>query len=162
MSLSNRSRYRHFLEGGINLLPNLFLLGGLVGGGFFGSWQYRSGSEVVAGWVKTNCGWEIASFAAFGAMSGFGMASLALIATLSAHERGKEAIDSNSGRLMTRLIVRSTWAWLLPGLVALLHIGLPVPILRAFFVGFAWFAITQGILALLGLTLFFSRFTIPR
>lgn len=90
------------------------------------------------------------------------MAALALIATLSTHERGKEAIDSNSGRLMLRLILRSTWAWLIPGLVALLHMIFSTNLIRALFVGVSWFAATQGVLALLGLTFFFRRFTIPR
>lgn len=146
----------------INLLPGGFFLLGALGGFAIGIWQFTVGSDELNKWVLNHSGWELAAFGAFGTMSGFGMAALALIATLSAHERGKDAIDSNSGRLMVRLIVRSTWAWLIPGLFALSHLVLPYSGVRALFLGFSGFAVAQGILALMGLTFFFRRFTIPR
>jgi len=146
----------------INLIPGLFLCVGGVGGVALGIWQFRIGSPVIDAWVRAKGGWELSAFGAFGTMSGFGMAALALIATLSAHERGKESVDSNSGRQMVRFIVRSTWAWLFPGLLALLHIMVPTCLVRSVLVGSCWFAMSQGVLALLGLTFFFRRFTISR
>lgn len=159
MGASSNQRVQN---GAINVLPRLLLALGCLGGLSGGVWQYRVGSPVLAEWVKNKSGWELAAFGAFGTMSGFGMAALALIATLSAHTRGEEAIDSNSGRMMVRWIVRSTWSWLIPGLAALLHMVCPGNLVRAVFVGFSVFASAQGVLALLGLTFFFRRFTIPR
>lgn len=149
-------------DGVINLLPSLLLALGILGGLGAGVWQYRVGSRIIFAWVENKSGWELAAFGAFGTMSGFGMAALALIATLSAHSRGEEAIDSNSGRMMVRWIVRSTWSWLVPGLVALLHMIYPASFVRAIFIGISVFASAQGVLALLGLTFFFRRFTISR
>lgn len=146
----------------ISLLPRLLLVLGSIGGLGIISWHHFFGCTVIDVWAASKNGWELAAFSAFGTMSGFGMASLALIATLSAHERGKEAVDGNSGRLMVRLIVRSTWAWLIPGLISLVHILLPVSIVRSLLLGAGWFAMTQGVMGLLGLTFFFRRFTIPK
>lgn len=156
------NRGQRLLNGMINMLPGFFMLLGVFGGLWAGIYQYCTGSTVINEWFASNGGWEMSSFSAFGTMSGFGMAALALIATLSTHERGKEAIDSNSGRLMVRLIIRSTWAWLIPGLVALLHMLMQDAVIRAIFIGVSWFAVCQGVLALLGLTFFFRRFTVNR
>jgi hypothetical protein len=155
-------RGQQLLNGVINLIPGVLLGVGLIGGIALGAWQYRFGSPLIRAWVAANGGWELSAFGAFGTMSGFGMAALALIATLSAHERGKEAVDSNSGRQMVSFIVRSTWAWLVPGLLALVHILLPTCLVLSLLVGACWFAMTQGVLALLGLTFFFRRFTVTK
>lgn len=116
----------------------------------------------IGHWLATNKGWEITTFAAFGAMSGFTLAAVALVATLSAHPRGQEIIDANPGRFLLRMLVKATWLWMAPGVLALLHVALPYTVTRALFLWTVCVGLAQGAIALLALTLFFKRFTIPR
>jgi hypothetical protein len=129
--------------------------------GVAASWRHwHSPDSAFHAWMRASAGWEMSAFAAFTAMSGFGLASLALVASLSTHERGREVIESNPGRAMLRRVVASTWWWMVPGVIALAHVFWPDLLVECCFVATVPITITRAAEALLAVTIFFRRFTV--
>jgi hypothetical protein len=151
---------RTFWERHPDAFPHAVQVAGFAMGLFLGGFHV-AGRLPVTG--RLGSGWELTAFAAFGAMSGFSLASLALVATLSTHERAKEVIDENPGRRLLGALVHSTWGWICPALMALVVLVLPSGWPRTWGEGLLLLLVAigaaQAMLALYALTLFFSRFT---
>lgn len=147
----------------LNLLPSVLDVLGITSGAFGAGWLLLDPATGLIGlWFEKALGWELNAFAAFGTMSGFGLASMALVASLSGHKRAEEEIESENGRFLLKMLLVSTWAWLLPALLALSHVLLQRPIVVAAFILAACWGVARGILALMAFSFFFSRFTKPK
>lgn len=140
-------------------IPTLGWLGGIAAGGLH---LYDGEAGAIAAILRDAKGWELSAFGAFGAMSGFALASLSLVASMSQTERGKHVVDSNPGRYLLRRMVSSMWWWLVPGVVALMHLVLPFSFVEALFFATAAIGVSHAFLALLALTLFFKRYTVDK
>lgn len=117
---------------------------------------------VTAAWMAKNDGWQLDAFSGFGAMSGFALASLGLVASLMSHDRARQVLDANPGRYMLRTLVHSMWAWLVPAILALASLLVDSGVAQALFIAAMPVAAGFALRALYALTLFFRRFTRPR
>jgi len=148
--------------------PTALLIAGLVLGLLGGRYHLLhpfTGKQETSGFIAWSLseakGWELSAFGAFGAMSGFALASLALVASLSGHDRTKVLIDADPGRFLVRQLVRSVWAWLAPALLALVALFTPWAWVEALFIVGACLGSAQGIVALMALSFFFRRMSDP-
>lgn len=148
---------RFWLKAAPPILTLVSVLLGIVGAVIH--WKIPSAPSRL--WFTSASGWELSAFGAFSAMSGFGLASLALVAGLSTNDKAKEVLDSNAGRGLVRRLLRSTWWWMAPATTALLHIYVRSLLIECAFVALVPVAIGQAAEALLALTVFFRRWTIP-
>jgi hypothetical protein len=128
----------------------------------FGGFQHYFSYGAFAGWFGKSPGWELNAFAAFGTMSGFSLASLALVASMSGHERARQVIDSAPGRYLVRTLVVSTWAWLVAALTALGALATSATIAQSLVIFFASVAAARAVVAMAALALFFRRFTVTK
>jgi hypothetical protein len=142
--------------------PLLMLLGALVGAVAATIHLTRGEASASAIWMKQAAGWEMDAFAAFASMSGFALAALALVASLSDHGRAKDVIDSNSGRYLLKCLISSVWWWLSAGLSALVDIPSGSRLSEAAFLLLAPLAVSRGFVALIAISLFFKRFTVTK
>lgn len=120
---------------------------------------YLTGNLSQLDWMGKENGWQFDGFAGFGGMSGFTLAALSLVASVAAHPRAKDVIDSTPGRYMLRCLIRATWFWFVPAVCCLLYLLVPRREMAAIVVATALFAIANGFVALLAVSLFFRRFT---
>lgn len=122
--------------------------------------RYWRGPPLAAlGWMVATSGWQLSAFGAFATTSGLALASLSLVASLSNHPRAADVLDANPGRDFIRALITSTWLWLIPAVLALACSFIDSRILRALFIMAATTGASGGVFALLGVTIFFSRFT---
>jgi hypothetical protein len=151
---------RSLRDGLLEASPAALDIVGATSGVLAGLWYYFNPRCALGVWFSESKGWELNAFAAFGAMSGFALASLALVASLSGHERAKEVIDSSPGRFLLRTLIRSTWAWFLVALSSLIALVAGAALTRVAVVILASIACARGVVALAALYFFFKRFTV--
>jgi hypothetical protein len=106
--------------------------------------------------------WRIDLFAAFGTMSGFALAALALVASLSTSDRAKEVVDSDSGRYLVRTLLRSAILWFVAAVLSLLAVFTGSRALDALVIAAACVAVGGGVVMMLGLYLFMRPFTVEK
>jgi hypothetical protein len=137
-------------------------LAGAIFGAGFGMWHYYNPKGTLGAWFVATPGWELNAFGSFGAMSGFALASLALVASLSGHERAQEVIDSNPGRYLLRMLIGSTWAWFIAALACLIALAVGGVWTRVVVIALTSIACARAVLALIALYLFFKRYTVQK
>lgn len=151
------------VRGALNALAALLRWGGRVaaiGAAVTCSWYPE---WVGAAWLTNQADrWAFDAFSAFGAMSGFALAALALVGSTSTDDRARRLTDTAAGRTALRALVAATWWWLVPALASLLAVFHPAEPVLAVVVGGAVMGATRSVLALLGLSLIFRLYTARR
>ncbi len=146
----------------LNATPVALEVLGIVGGVLLGAHQYLRPGSTLGAWFTASKGWELNAFDAFGTMSGFSLAALALVASLSTHQRASEILDENPGRYLLRTLIAATWAWFLAALASLVALAAGSSLVNGVVVLATCWASARGLIALLALALFFKRFTVRR
>ena len=107
--------------------------------------------------------WCWDAFASLGTMSGFSLASLAIVAGLAGHERARQTLEQEEGRWLVRQLILAMTLWLIPAILGLVAALAPQDAgLQAAVIGFASLAISQAVVAVAAINAFFRRFSKPR
>jgi hypothetical protein len=133
------------------LLQALGVLFGLVLGG-----MHLLPDSTSAAWMQASSGWELKAFGVFASLSGFSIAALSLVASLSSERRDREALASNAGKDLVQQLVNATFRWFYPAVLALSCIFVESHLLEAAFVLSMCFGVAQGFVVLHALRIFLT------
>lgn len=142
----------------LDILPTLLWGAGLVCGLGLAIFHGRASGDQTFTFLNRG-EWQLDAFAAFGTMSGFSLAALALIASLSGHKRAEELLDDNHGRFLVRTLVHSTCLWFVTATLALACWFSSSIWLETAFLMFVPLGVAGGAVALVALVGFFRRYS---